>query len=173
MAPSWVFEFGRKLGIETFISEPLPEALDTIEKFCDEYDVKLAIHNHGQDTSPQYWRPEGILEVCRGRSKRMGACGDMGYWMRSGIDPIEAVNKLGDRLITLQVHDLHQLSPEGHDVPWGTGAGKTAEFVRAIHRLGVKPTLFGLEYSYDWLDSMPEMAECIEFFDRLSVQLAE
>ena len=168
-----VFEFGRKMGIETFISEPLPEALDTIERFCDEYDINVAIHNHAQKASPVYWRPEGILEVCRGRSKRLGACGDLGYWMRSGIDPIEAVRTLGDRLITLQVHDLNELTAEGHDVPWGSGLGKTEEFVKEIHRLGVKPTLFGLEYSYDWLDSMPEMGDCIKFFDKLSLELAK
>ncbi len=168
-----VFEFGRKMGIETFISEPLPEALDTIEKFCDEYEINVAIHNHGKDVSPRYWRPEGILEVCRGRSKRIGACGDLGYWIRSGIDPIEAAGKLGKKLITLQVHDLDELGSQGHDVPWGTGAGKTQQFVSAIHRLGIKPTMFGLEYSFDWLDSMPEMAQCVDFFDDLSVKLAE
>ncbi|MFH1918506.1 MAG: ThuA domain-containing protein, partial [Planctomycetota bacterium] len=42
-----VFEFGRKMGIETFISEPAAESLDTIERFCDEYRINLAIHNHG------------------------------------------------------------------------------------------------------------------------------
>ena len=168
-----VFEFGRKMGIETFISEPLPEALDTIEKFCDEYEINVALHNHGKEQSPVYWRPEGILEACQGRSARLGACADVGYWIRSGIDPIEAANKLGDRLITLQLHDLNELTPEGHDVPWGSGAAETAQFVKEIHRLGIRPTLFGLEYSYDWFDSMPAMGQCVEFFDGLSVKLAE
>jgi len=167
-----VFDFGRKIGIETFISEPSVEALDTIEKFCDEYNINVAIHNHGKDLSPQYWRPEGILEVCRNRSKRIGACGDLGYWMRSGLDPVAAVKTLGERLITLQVHDLHEPGSEGHDVPWGAGVSKTAQVITEIQRLGLRPTMFGLEYSYDWFDSMPEMAQCIRFFDDLSVQLA-
>ncbi len=47
-----VFEFGRKIGIETFMSEPAPEALDTIEKFCDEYGLNVALHNHDQKASP-------------------------------------------------------------------------------------------------------------------------
>jgi len=168
-----VFEFARKMGIETLISEPSPEALDQIERCADEYGVNVAIHNHGPKQSPQYWRPEGILEVCRGRSKRIGACADLGYWMRAGIDPIEAVRTLGDRLITLQMHDLHESGSEGHDVPWGSGVGKTEQFVREVQRLGVRPTLFGLEYSYDWFDSMPEMGQCVEFFDSLSIELAE
>lgn len=168
-----VFEFGRRIGIETFMSEPLPEALDTIEKLCDEYDINVALHNHGQKASPLYWRPEGVLKVCKGRSKRIGACADLGYWMRAGIDPIEAVKTLKDRLITLQMHDLNERTPEGHDVPWGTGAGRTEQFLRAIHRLGTTPTMFGLEYSYDWLDSMPEIAQSIRFFNKVSLALAK
>jgi type 1 glutamine amidotransferase/sugar phosphate isomerase/epimerase len=168
-----VFEFGRKIGIETFMSEPKPEALDTIEKFCDAYDINVALHNHDPEASPHYWNPEGILKACQGRSKRIGACADLGYWMRSGIDPIKAVNTLKDRLITVQMHDLQERSPEGHDVPWGTGVGQTEQFVREVHRLGIKPTMFGLEYSYNWLNSMPEIAQCIEFFNRVSLQLAK
>ncbi len=168
-----VFEFGRKIGIETFMSEPLPEALDTIEKFCDDYDINVALHNHDKKASPQYWHPEGIMKVCRERSKRIGACGDLGYWMRSGIDPLEALNTLKDRLITVQMHDLHELSPEGHDVPWGTGVGKTEQFIEEIYRMGIKPTMFGLEYSYNWFESMPEIARCIDFFNKITMKLAK
>jgi sugar phosphate isomerase/epimerase len=168
-----VFEFGRKIGIETFMSEPAVDALDTIEKLCDEYDINVAIHNHDQKASPVYWNPEGILKVCRGRSRRVGACGDMGYWMRSGIDPIKALNTLKERLITIQMHDLHELSSEGHDVPWGSGADRTKEFLEEIHRLGIRPTMFGLEYSYNWFESTPEIAKCIDFFNKMSVELAQ
>ncbi len=168
-----VFEFGRKIGIETFMSEPLPEALDTIEKFCDDYEINVALHNHDRKASPQYWHPEGIMKACRGRSKRIGACGDMGYWIRSGIDPIKAVNTLKDRLITVQMHDLHELSPKGHDVSWGSGAGRTEKFIKEIHRLGIKPTMFGLEYSYNWFESIPDIAKCIDFFNRVSMKLTK
>ena len=168
-----IFEFARKIGIETFMSEPKPEALDTIEKSCQEYGINLAIHNHDRVASPLYWRPEGILKVCEGRSKRIGACGDWGYWMRSGIDPVRAVKTLGSRLITVQMHDLHESGPDGHDVPWGAGVGKTREVIEQMHRLGIRPTMFGLEYSYKWFESMPEIAQCIEFFNKVGLELAE
>jgi type 1 glutamine amidotransferase/sugar phosphate isomerase/epimerase len=166
-----VFEFGRKIGIETFMSEPKLEALDTIERFCDQYDIKVALHNHDQKASPAYWNPEGILKACEGRSKRLGACADLGYWMRGGIDPIAAVNKLKDRLITVQLHDLNELSAAGHDVPWGTGVGNTEAFIREMRRLGLQPTMGGLEYSYNFLESQPEIAKSIEFFNRVSLQM--
>lgn len=167
-----VFEFGRKIGIETFISEPKPEALDTIEKFCDAYDIQVALHQHDPRSSPNDWNPESILQACRGRSQRLGACANLGCWMRAGLDPIQAVNTLKDRLITVQMHDLHALSAAGHDVPWGTGAGKTEPLIKELHRLGVKPTMFGLEYSYNGLDSMPDLAKCIAFFNQVSLDAA-
>jgi len=166
-----VFEFGRKIGIETFMSEPDPAALDMIEKFCDEYDINVAIHNHDQKASPHYWHPEAVLKACAGRSKRIGACPDLGYWMRSGIDPIKGLNTLKDRIITIHMHDLHELTPQGHDVPWGTGIGKAEEFLREVHRLGIKPTMFGIEYAYNWLESLPEIAKSVEFFNKVSLDL--
>jgi sugar phosphate isomerase/epimerase len=166
------FEFGRKIGIETFMTEPSPSALDTIEKFCDRYDIKVALHNHDRKASPAYWNPEGILNACQGRSRRIGACADIGYWLRSGIDPIEGVRKLGERLLTLQLHDLNAVAPDGHDVPWGAGAGRTELLLREMHRLGLKPAMVGLEYSYNFLESMPEIAQCARFFDQLTLDLA-
>lgn len=167
-----VFEFGRRIGIETFMAEPKPEALRVISKFCDEYGLNVALHNHDAKGSPVYWRPEGILESCEGLSPRLGACADLGYWMRAGIDPIEAVRMLGSRLITVQIHDLDARTEKGHDVPWGTGVGRIEEFLRELLRLGRRPTMFGLEYSRNFLTSTPEVAKCAEFFNRLSLQVA-
>jgi sugar phosphate isomerase/epimerase len=167
-----VFEFARKMGIETLISEPPLDDLDTIERFCNEYDINLALHNHDQKASPNYWSPEAVMQVCQGRGPHIGVCADTGYWMRSGIDPVAAVATIGDRLFVVQMHDLDELSPEGHDVPWGAGAGRIEDFLREIHRQGIKPKMFGLEYSYDWYDSMPEVEQSARFFDRASLELA-
>jgi type 1 glutamine amidotransferase/sugar phosphate isomerase/epimerase len=167
-----VFEFGRKIGIETFMSEPKPEALGTVEKFCDAYDINVALHNHDAKASPVYWNPAGILKACAGRSKHLGACADLGYWMRAGLDPIQAVRQLKDRLITVQMHDVNARGADGHDVPWGAGVGNTAAFLKELHRLGIRPTMFGLEYSYNWLESMPDIAKCVAFFNQVSLGLA-
>lgn len=167
-----VFEFGRKLGIETFMTEPAVTALDTIERFCDEYGINVALHNHDQKASPNYWSPEAILKVCKGRSKRIGAAADVGYWMRGGIDPVAGIRKLGQRLITIQMHDLHEISPQGHDVPWGTGAAPVEKMVLEMHRLKIKPTMFGLEYSLDFDNNLAAVEKTADWFNRLSVRTA-
>jgi len=167
-----VFEFGRKIGIKTFMSEPKPEALGTIDRFCNEYGINVALHNHDAKASPLYWNPAGVLKACEGLSKRIGACADIGYWMRSGIGPLEGVRQLRERLITVQMHDLHAPGADGHDVPWGTGVGQTEALLKEFYRLGIRPTMFGLEYSYNWLESMPDIAKCVECFNRVSLGLA-
>ncbi|MDW8308844.1 MAG: ThuA domain-containing protein [Verrucomicrobiales bacterium] len=167
-----IFEFGRKMGIETFMTEPKPEALDLIEKFADEYGINVALHNHDPKASPHYWNPEGILRVCQGRSPRLGACGDLGYWVRAGVDPVQAVRTLKHRLITVQVHDLDRRDANGADVPWGTGQSRLEDFFRELRRQKIRPTMIGFEYSRDWYESLPKVAQCIEFFNATTLKLA-
>ena len=167
-----LFEFGNKMGVETFICEPKPEQLDLLDKLANEYAINIGLHNHGPNISAHTWQPEMVLALCEGRSKRIGAAPDLGYWLRLGIDPIEAVRILKDRILTVQMHDLHETGEKGHDVPWGTGTGKSREFFEELHRHGIKPTMIGLEYSREWLESMPKLAKCIEFFNTTTLELA-
>jgi sugar phosphate isomerase/epimerase len=166
-----IFEFGRKMGIETFISEPGVEALDLIEQYCEKYQIKMAIHNHGKNISPVYWDPEKLLEACQDRSPLIGACGDLGYWSRSGIEPLDAVKLLGDRLITLQVHDLDKAGPEGQDVAWGQGELELDAIIRQLGIAGIKPSVFGLEYSRDWEQERPEIKTSIEYFNDVCLKI--
>lgn len=167
-----VFEFGRKLGIETFMTEPKLESLDLIERLANEYGINIALHNHDQKASPHYWSPDAVLKVCEGRGSRIGAAADVGYWMRAGIDPVAGIRKLGARLITLQMHDLNEITPQGTDVPWGTGQGRSEDIFREIHRLGLKPTMIGLEYSKDFDTNSAPVAQCAEYFNQLTLKLA-
>lgn len=167
-----LFEFGNRMGVETFICEPKPAQLELLDKLANEYAINIGIHNHGPNISPDTWRPEMVLALCKGRSNRIGAAPDLGYWLRLGIDPIEAVRILKDRILTVQMHDLHEAGEKGQDVPWGSGTGKSREFFEELHRHGIQPTMIGLEYSRDWYDSMPKLAKCIEFVNATALELA-
>ena len=132
------FEFAKQMGIETIVSEPSPDALDGIEKLCEELKINLAIHNHPKPS--RYWNYQTVLDLCKGRSKRIGACADTGHWMRSGIRPLEAVTKLQGRIISLHLKDLKQMG-RSHDVPWGTGQGDVKGVLTELHRQGLKGLL--------------------------------
>jgi len=110
-----LFEFAKAMGIETITSEPNPKHLDFVEKLCDEYDINVAIHNHPKPS--RYWSPDIVLEACKDRSPRLGACADTGHWARSGLDPTEGLKKLEGRIISLHFKDLNKRERRAHDVP--------------------------------------------------------
>jgi sugar phosphate isomerase/epimerase len=165
-----VFDFAKDMGIETLVAEPPPEAFDLLDKLCEEYRINVALHNHPEPS--RYWNPDTVLSVCEGRSKRIGACADTGHWMRSGIHPLDALKKLQGRIISFHFKDLNKFGrKDAHDVPWGTGAGDVKDVLKEVQRQGVK-AVFSIEYEYNWLDSVPEIAQCVEFFDQTAAALA-
>jgi sugar phosphate isomerase/epimerase/type 1 glutamine amidotransferase len=167
-----LFEFGKKMGVNTFVSEPPPSSLDLVEKYCREYGIRMAIHNHGKKLSPVYWKPELLLEEIKERSPYIGACGDTGYWIRSGIDPLHAIEVLGDRLMVLHLHDLDKDNAKGHDVPWGDGIAGLDRLFSVLHSGDHRGLFIGLEYAYHFGESMPEIRKSINFFNRQMVLLA-
>jgi len=162
------FDFAKDMGIETIVSEPALNAFDQLDKLCEEYGINVALHNHPKP-SP-YWDPDTVLKVCKGHSKRIGACADTGHWMRSGIKPIEALRKLEGRIVSLHFKDLNQYG-DGHDVPWGTGKGDVRGMLKELRRQGLK-AVFSIEYEYNWKNSVPEIARCVEYFDKVAAELA-
>ena len=180
-----VFDFARKMGIDTLVAEPEPAALDTVEKLCKEYNIKVAIHDHPKPS--HYWNPDTVLEAVKGRTPLMGACADTGHWLRSGLDPVECLKKLQGRVICLHFKDLvpdpkgqadaaskKKKNPEAkamHDVPWGTGVGNLKAQMEELKRQHFHGA-FCVEYEYHWETSMPEIAECVKFFNATCAELA-
>ncbi|HEY3861487.1 MAG TPA: sugar phosphate isomerase/epimerase family protein [Verrucomicrobiae bacterium] len=161
------FEFARKMGLDILVGEPGPEALDTVEKLCEEYKVKAAIHDHPQPS--QYWDPQAVLDAIKGRPW-LGACADTGHWIRSGLDPVECLKTLRGHVFCLHFKDLNAKERKAHDVPWGTGAGQCKAMMEEMKRQGFHGA-FCVEYEYHWETSMPEVAQCVKFFNATSVEL--
>lgn len=166
-----IFDFARKLGVATIVSEPAPEALDMVEKCSNEYAISVAIHNHPEGSS-RYWNPEEVMRVCQGRGPRIGACGDTGHWIRSGLKPADAFRTLGSRLLTVHLKDLDTASKEAHDVPWGEGCGELESALRVLRELRLKPALFGIEYESEWDNNLPRVEACGKWFAQTVNMLA-
>lgn len=165
-----VFDFAKDMGIQTIVSEPTADAFDLLEKLCEEYEINVALHNHPEPS--RYWNPDTVLEVTKGRSKRIGACADTGHWIRSGINPLDAVKKLEGRIVSFHLKDLNKYGrKDAHDVPWGTGEADLKAVLAEVYRQGFKG-VFSIEYEHNWLDSLPEIAQSVAFFDAVAAELA-
>jgi sugar phosphate isomerase/epimerase len=161
------FDFAKDMGIETLVSEPPFDAFDEIDKLCEEYQINVALHDHPKPS--RYWSPDIVLKACKGHSKRIGACCDTGHWMRSDINPVEALKKLEGRIISFHLKDLNEFGRGAHDVPWGTGRGDIKGVLTEVKRQGIKP-VFSMEYEYRF--TMPELAQCVAYFDKVAAELA-
>jgi sugar phosphate isomerase/epimerase len=164
-----VFEFAKSFGFQTLVGEPGEDALDTLEKLADEYKINVALHNHPKGSS-FYWNPETVLRVCKGRSKRIGACADTGHWKRSDLDPVECIKTLKGRIIEFHFKDI-TAPPDMHDVPWGTGTCNVKGMLTEVYRQKFKG-FFAVEYEYNWENSMPEIAQSVAYFDKVAAELA-
>lgn len=165
-----VFDFAKEMGIENIVAEPPEDAIDLIDRLCQEYKIGVAIHNHPQPS--RYWNYETVLKVCEGRSKWIGACADTGHWTRSNIDPVVAIKALGKvgRIRSLHFKDLNKVGGDAHDVPWGTGVSKAGEVLAELSRQGFKGS-FSIEYEYNWDNSVPEIKKCVEWFKKTAAEL--
>jgi sugar phosphate isomerase/epimerase len=163
------FDFAKAMGIETLVAEPNENDFEALDRLCSEYGINLAIHNHPKPS--HYWNPDTVLKVCKGRSQRIGACADTGHWVRSGFTPLDCIKKLAGRIISFHFKDLNEMSPEAHDVPWGTGVSNVKGMLTEFRRQK-RPAVFSIEYEYHWENSLPELAKCVEYFDRMAVEIA-
>src|ERR1044071_6459794 len=97
-----LFEFAKLMGMKVIIVEPKNMAeWDNLEQLVKEYDIKLAIHNHGKGTA--YGDPATVKKVLAERDHRIGVCLDIGWVTAAGFDAAEIFREYGaDR-----VYDMH------------------------------------------------------------------
>jgi len=164
-----VFDFARKWQIPILVAEPEPAALDVVEKLCKEYNIKVAIHEHKKPN--RYWDPEFVLAAIKDRGPLMGACADVGHWVRSGLDPVECLKKLDGHVLAVHFKDLAEKDPNTHDVPWGTGVCNCKGLLAELKRQQFHGAIC-VEYEYNWLNSSPEIAQSAAFFNSACAQLA-
>ncbi len=160
-----IFEFAKEMGTKTIVAEPPPEAFDGIEKLCEEFSIQVAIHNHPKGPGSRYWSPDAVLEVLKGRGRRIGGCCDTGHWVRSGLDPVECLKKMEGRIISLHLKDVAEWGkPEARDVPLGTGKANYAAVLAELKRQGFRGAA-SIEYEHDSEKLVEDVRQCIEFVE--------
>jgi len=102
-----LFEWAKAGGVPMLVAAPLHENIGVIEQLIKQYDIKVAIHNHGPEDK-NFPTPESVLEAVKGRDPRFGLCMDVGHSSRTGTDVVKAIADAGSRLLDMHVKDLTQ-----------------------------------------------------------------
>src|SRR6204780_588597 len=115
------FEYCKRAGIAVIVAgDPTPETLPRLEKFAKEFDIRIAIHNHGPED--RLWRsPLDVLKAVHGMDPRIGCCIDVGHAARAGTDVVQAIREAGPRLFNLHMKDLTSLQSKESQVAVGDG----------------------------------------------------
>jgi sugar phosphate isomerase/epimerase len=80
------------------------QTFDLLERLVIEYDIRIAIHNHGPGA--RYDKIVEVLNVLKDRHPYIGACVDTGHYLRSDEDPVDALQQFGDRLYGVHIKDV-------------------------------------------------------------------
>ena len=122
------------MGMPLIVAAPSFEALDTVEKTAKEFDIKVAIHNHGPEDK-FFPSPYNVYKHIKGRDKHMGMCVDIGHTWRASVDPTKAVLEFHDRVYDLHVKDLSDLNKRDSQVIVGKGAIDFPALFRALVKI--------------------------------------
>jgi len=155
------FEYARAAGLSLIIGVPDIELLPLAEKAVREYDIRLALHNHGP-TDKVYPTPESAYLKIRDLDPRIGLCLDAGHAARSGLDPANEAEKYFDRLLDVHVKDVTSADVEGGPVEIGRGVVDIPNLLRALVRFGFGGKV-SLEYEKDEKDPLPGAAESVGY----------
>ena len=159
------FQYAKDCGIPTIVCSPHPDSMPLLEKMVKEFDIKLAIHNHGPEDK-RFPSPYDAWKAVEKFDKRMGLCIDVGHTARAKVDPAEAIVKCKDRLYDLHLKDINTTEPNGSTIQAGRGVLNLQSILQALMKIKYS-YLVSLEYERNPDNPFPEVAESVGYIKGL------
>ncbi len=156
------FEYCKRAGIGVIVAgDPAPNTLPRIETFVKEYDIRIAIHNHGPEDK-LFASPLDVLKAVRGMDPRMGCCIDVGHTVRAGTDVVHAIREAGSRLFNVHMKDLSSFTDKESQVAVGEGKMPVREIFEALIATKYQGCV-DLEYEIQPDNPMPGVIESFAY----------
>lgn len=156
-----VFAFAKEAGIRTITADPSPDSFDSLESLVKEFDIRIAIHNHGP--RHRYNKAIDVLRAIEGRDERIGACADLGHFIRSGEDPVEVIRLLAGRLYGVHLKDFAEMQDKSRGVILGRGHLDVPAVFAALERARFpEDGALSLEYEENPQNPLDDIRACVE-----------
>jgi inosose dehydratase len=161
------FEYARDIGVPTMVCSPTADAGDLeawvskLDKLVKEFDIKLAIHNHGPEDK-NFPSPFDIMKIAAKYDKRIGLCIDVGHTARANVDPADSILKCRERLYDVHMKDISAMGNRNTPVEGGRGLLNTRSILAALVKIKYQG-LVGFEYEKDAKDPLAGLAESAGF----------
>ncbi len=155
-----IFEFAKALGIPTITADPDPDSFDNLDELVKEFDIRVAIHNHGP--GHRYNKAVDVLNAIEGRDARIGACADLGHYIRSGQGATEVIRLLEGRLYGIHLKDFAEMKDKTKGVILGKGHLDVEGVFRALKATGFPENgAISLEYEENPKDPIEDIRQCV------------
>jgi sugar phosphate isomerase/epimerase len=155
------FEYAKAAEIDVIIGVPEHHLLELVEKKVKEYDIKVAIHNHGPGDQ-RYPTVKSAYDRIKEMDPRIGLCVDVGHIKRYGNDPVDEIVEYRDRILDVHVKDVDVASEEGKTVEIGRGIMNIPKILETLMELNYKGTV-AFEYEKDEQNPLPGLAESVGY----------
>ena len=155
------FEYAKAAGMPTIICSPDVEALDTVESMARQFEIRIAIHNHGPGDK-KYPSARDVLRFIKRRDPHMGICIDVGHTVRNGEDPVAVIEECSDRLYDFHMKDVTQAEDKGQPIEVGRGIIDIVGVLQTLVKIKY-PYHVALEYEAKGKAPMPGMSESLGY----------
>jgi sugar phosphate isomerase/epimerase len=155
------FEYAKAAGFPMITCMPTAKTLPKVEKMVKEFDIRMALHNHGK-TDKNFPSPQDALKAVHDLDPRCGLCIDVGHTAEIGVDVVESIRLAGPRLFDVHVKDMRDMSLEETQVPVGEGQMPIPAIFRELKKLNYRGGVM-LEYEVDENDPLPGMAKSFAY----------
>ena len=155
------FDYAKAAGMRVIIGVPEPDLLPLVDKKVKEYDIKVAIHNHGP-TDKVYPIPATAYEKIKDLDKRIGLCDDIGHTTRAGVDVATSIEQFADRLLDVHIKDVTAADPKGGVTEVGRGVINIPQIIRTLVKINYTG-LVSFEYEKSENDPLPGLAESVGY----------
>lgn len=154
------FEFAKKAGLRNISADPTEDAFDSLDKLVAEYQIRIAIHNHGPNA--RYNKVTDVLNAIKGHNPLIGACADLGHYIRSAEDPVRVINLLEGRLYGVHLKDFAEQKAKTKGVILGQGHLDVVGVFKALRKVNFPADgALSLEYEENPKDPLPDVKQCL------------
>jgi sugar phosphate isomerase/epimerase len=151
------FEYTKNADLDMIVGVPYYEILDHVELLIKTYNIEVAIHCHGPDNLP-FPSPEDAYKRLEGRDDRFGICVDLAHVIRSGMDPVEQLYIVKDRLKDVHIWDVSEANKDGKAVRPGRGKMDFKKIIAALSDIGYSGSV-SIEYGSEAENPVPAYIE--------------
>ena len=155
------FEYARDIGLPTIVCSPDPQSMAILDRMVKEFNIKLAIHNHGPEDK-RFPSPYDVWKAVEKYDERIGLCIDVGHTARAKVDPAEAIVKCKARLYDLHIKDIASTEANAGTIEGGRGVLDLKAILAALLKIKYEH-LVSFEYEKDADDPLPGLAETVGY----------